>query len=113
MRRSAELLARIHSILTSISPAGEPLDELSRGILIQIAEAEGRKHKTRVSDVITQHKPFTAPTVHIRLKRLVELGLVRAESCQQDGRSVLLMLTPDSQKMVEELAWNIRYACGR
>lgn len=111
MRRSAELLVRIHEIMSSISPEGEPLDELSRGILLNIAEANENKRKIRVKDIIEQQKQSTAPTVASRLKRLFELGLVKTEPCQEDGRSVLLMLTPASEKIVKELAWNIRHAC--
>lgn len=112
MRRSAELVARIHRMLTSLSPAGEPLDELSLGILLQIAEAHEKKQKIRASDIIKHQKQSTAPTVNSRLKKLFELGLVKTEPNQEDARSVLLTLTPESQEMVRELAWNIRHICG-
>ena len=113
MRRSSELLVRIQNTLSSISSAGEPLDELSRGILFQIAEAHGNKQKIRVSDITAQQKKSTSPTVYSRLKRLFELGLVKTEPCQEDGRSVLLTLTPESKKMIKELASSIRHAFGQ
>ena len=85
MRESARLLQRIQILLDSINDQDEPLDETSRRILLQLAEAKAEGRKLRVTDVVSVTSYGTAPTVLFRLKKLAEMGLISSSPASQTG----------------------------
>lgn len=111
MKASTELLLRINDFFNAIGSSVEPLDDLSRDILLQVADAQVNSRDIRVSDV-TSHKSYvTAPTVYSRLKKLADMDLIRSTSDPKDKRAVLLSLTPKAQKKLKRVAQDIRQAC--
>ena len=108
MRESTKLLQRIQKLLDSIADQEEPLDETSRRILLQLAEAKAAGRKLRVTDVVSVTDYGTAPTVLFRLKKLAEMGLIRSEASKSDRRARELSVTPRAQRKIKSIAAQIR-----
>ena len=106
MKRSTDLLIRVMGIINSISPRDEHLDDLSRAIFLQIAEADANNRNLRVSD-IAKSNDATAPTIFGRVKDLIEMGLIWTKADPQDGKAQLLYLTPLAQKNIKNAAKEI------
>ena len=111
MKASTELLVRINDSFNSIGSSDEPLDDLSRNIVLQVADAQVNSRHIRVSDIISHKNHVTAPTVYSRLKKLADRDLIRSTSDPKDRRAVLLSLTPKAQKELKRVARDIRQAC--
>jgi len=112
MKSSVDLMYRVQKILSDLGVEGKMLDDTSRQILLQVASNQYSGQVTTVSD-ITRHTEYgTAPTVYTRLKRLVELGLIKSESNPADGRSNLLKITKSSEKLIKAGAKAIQRAAS-
>ena len=108
MGESTHLLQRIQRLLDSIGSPEERLDETSRRILLQLADARAEGRKLRVTDVISVSEYGTAPTVLSRLKKLTEMGLISSEASSTDGRARELSITPKTLKKLNYIAAQIR-----
>jgi len=111
MKPSTDLLVRIYRIFSAIGSQDQPLDDLSRSIFLQVAEASANKQNIKVSDVVHSGIGATAPTVYGRLKQLIDMDLIRSSTDPEDGRAVLLALTPKAQKKMKKMAQELREAC--
>lgn len=108
MRESIQLLQRIQNLLDSIGDMDEPLDETSRRILLQLAEAKAEGRKLRVTDVVSVTSYGTAPTVLFRLKKLAAMGLIDSEPSKSDRRARELSVTPRTQRRLNSISAQIR-----
>ena len=111
MKASTELLVRINDSFNSIGSSDEPLDDLSRNIVLQVADAQVNSRDIRASDIISHKSHVTAPTVYLRLKKLADMDLINSTSDPKDKRAILLSLTPKAQKELKRVAQDIRQAC--
>lgn len=111
MKASTDLVIRVRKFLNAIASPDKQLDDLSRSILFQVAEAQLHSRGIRVSEVAKRNEHATAPTIYGRLKKLAELDLIKSTPDHKDGRAVLLTLTPRAQRQMKNAAKEIRRVC--
>ncbi len=69
--------------------------------------------KCRLVDLVAVHSGSTKQNLAALIAKLVKAGLVVSEPDDRDGRSKLLSLSPEGEKMVREHAPSHRDALGR
>ncbi len=80
------------------------MDYTSREILHTIASANLMEVKCRVSDVVKEGHFGTPPTVYARLDKLVEGGWIIKTKDKDDGRAVLLEITPMARAKFKKMS---------
>ncbi len=111
--KTDEFLGRIQKILEAIGSPEDPLDELSRQILLHVSEQHSIGKKIIVSDVVTTFgRSSTPPTLYARIKKLRESGLLNTVPDPADKRAYQLFPTPLAQKQLKNVALKIRRAAG-
>ena len=110
MKDDTKLLIRIQELFNAFGDQGNQLDESSRRMLFQVAEAYNAGKPLIVSDLAKNTDYGTAPTVYGRLKKLLDSGLIQNRQSPEDGRAIQLLPTPKAQKQLKELGLKVRKA---
>jgi DNA-binding HxlR family transcriptional regulator len=108
MNASTELVASVFDVLNAFGSPDEPIDVVSRTIILEIAKANANGHPVRRTDIVRSFDFGSHVTVHKRLKKLVEINLVANKRNPEDRRERLLYLTPLAQEKFDRLAQEIR-----
>jgi hypothetical protein len=110
MKDAIELLLRVHVLLGGLRLGNEPLDEVSREIVLAIATSQINGKLLKISDV--RYNPeFGSPVTALgRLRVLMETGWVRSVDDPTDGRAQLLTLTARSDKSIARIAAKLKQA---
>lgn len=80
------------------------VDPSTREILQAIASANVSDKEIRVSDIKNQEVFGTLPTVLTRLQKLVEAGWIERKEDTEDGRVVLLQITPKAKSIFKKIS---------
>ena len=108
MNASTELFAGVLDVLNTLGSPDEPIDIVSRTIILEIAKANANGHPVRETDIVSKLSHTSHLTVHYRLKMLVETNLVTNTRNPADRRERLLYLTPLAQEKFGRLAEETR-----
>ena len=108
MNASTELVAGVLDVLNTLGSPDEPIDIVSRTIILEIAKANANGHPVRETDIVSKLSHTSHLTVHYRLKMLVETNLVTNTRNPADRRQRLLHLTPLAHERFDRLAQEIR-----
>ena len=110
MKDTIELILRVHVLLGGLRLGKEPLDEVSREIVLAVAASQINGKLLRISDV--RYNPeFGSPVTALsRLRFLMETGWVKSVKDPVDGRAQLLALTTRSNKSIVQIAAKLRRA---
>ena len=104
MKSSTEFVVDVLDVLNTLGSPDEPIDILSRTIILEIAKANANGHPVRETDIVSKLSHTSYFTVHYRLKTLVEKNLVTNTRNPADRRERLLYLTPLAQEKFGRLA---------
>ena len=107
MNASTELVAGAPNVLNTFGSPDEPIDILSRNIILEIAQANANGHPVRETDIVSKLSHTSNLTVHYRLKTLVETNWVTNTRNPLDRRERLLYLTPLAQEKFDRFAQEI------
>ena len=108
MREAIELLLRVHVLLNGLRSGDEPLDDISREILLSVAGAQISGKLLRISDV-RFNPAFGSPVTGLsRLRLLMEADWVKSVKDPVDGRVQLLALTTRSGKSIVRIATKLK-----
>lgn len=110
MRDDTKLLVRIQELFNALGDHDNQIDEGSRRMLFEVAQAYNSGKPLIVSNLAKNSNYGTAPTVYSRLKKLLEAGLIKNRKSPDDGRAVQLLPTPKAQKQLKELGMKVRKA---
>ena len=113
MMASAELVVDVLDVLNTLGSPDEPIDILSRTIILEIAKANANGNPVRETDIVSKLSHTSNLTVHYRLKMLVETNLVTNTRNPADRRERLLYLTPLAQEKFDRLAQEIHQLRGK
>ena len=80
------------------------IDPSTREVLQTIASANLADTKIRVSDIKNQEVYGTLPTVLSRLQKLIEAGWIEKKADKEDGRVVLLEITPKAKSLFKKIS---------
>ena len=108
MNASTILAAGPLNVTNTFGSPDEPVDILSRTIILEIAKANAIGHPVRETDIVSKLSQISNLTVHYRLKMLVETNLVTNTRNPLDRRERLLYLTPLAQEKFDRFAQEIR-----
>ncbi len=108
MNASTVLAAGPLNVTNTFGSPDEPVDILSRTIILEIAKANANGHPVRETDIVSKLSHISHLTVHYCLKSLVETDLVTNTRNPADRRERLLYLTPLAQEKLDMLAQEIR-----
>ena len=108
MNASTELVAGAPNVSNTFGSPDEPVDILSRTIILEIAKANANGNPVRETDIVSKLSHISHLAVHYRLKSLVETDLVTNTRNPADRRERLLYLTPLAQEKLGMLAQEIR-----
>lgn len=107
MNTSRELVADVLYVFNSVS-RDEPVDIVSRTIILEIAKANANGHPARQKEIVGNFDFRAHPTVSKRLRHLVDTNLVASTRNPADRRERLLYLTPLAQEKFDRWAQEIR-----
>ncbi|WP_395663115.1 hypothetical protein [Aestuariivirga sp.] len=110
MKDAVELLLRVHILLNGLRSGDEPLDVISREILLSIATSQINGKLLRISDIRFNPEFGSPVTALSRLRFLMETGWVKSVKDPVDGRAQLLALTTRSNKSIVQIAAKLRRA---
>jgi len=105
---STDLVANVLDVLNILGSSNEPIDTVSRTIIVEIAKANASGHPVRQKDIVCCFDFGSHVAVNKRLRRLVETKLVASTRNPMDRRERLLYLTPLAQEKFDRLAQEIR-----
>lgn len=108
MNASTELVSGVLDVLNNLGSPDEPIDIVSRTIILEIAKANANGHPVRETDIVSKLSHTSHLTVHYRLKMLVETNLVTNTRNPADRRERHLYLTPLAQEKFGRLAEETR-----
>ena len=108
MNASTELVADVFDILNTFGSSDEPIDFVSRTIILEIAKANASGHPLRRTDIVRRSDFGSNVTVHKRLKKLVEANLITNTRNPANRSERSLYLTPLAQEKFDRLAQEIR-----
>ena len=108
MKTPTDFLIRVQRILDGFGNSSDPLDPISRDILLHVSAKSDAGERMRVSD-IRFNSQFGSPATALgRLQRLIDDGWLAASPDPDDGRAQLLRLSPKSEKEIRRLSKNIK-----
>ena len=95
-------------MLDGFGHADEPLDPISRDILLHISVKSDAGERLRLSD-IRFNSQFGSPATALgRLQRLIDSGWVATSPDPEDGRAQVLRLSKKSEREILRLSANIK-----
>ena len=97
LRTSAKLLNRLDQDLLDATG----LELTDYGILVQLSEAPA--DGLRMSD-LAEYSLVSRPRLTVRVQRLVDEGLVERHKCPTDARSVMVTLTAQGRRRLQQAA---------
>ena len=113
MNASTQSADSVLDVLNTLGPPNEPIDVVSRTIILEIAKANANGHPVREKDIVRNFDVSSHVAVHRRLEMLVGLNLVVNTRNPADRRERLLYLTPLAQEKFDRLAQEIRQLRGK
>lgn len=113
MKTYSEFVVDVHDTLNSMGSLEEPLDILSRSVILEVARANAKGYPIRMTDIVRSVKYASHVTVHERIKTLVEANLIERRQHPHDSRAKLLYLAPIAQEKMKKLAQEIRQLCEK
>ena len=108
MNTPTHSVAFVLDVLNTYGSPNEPIDVISRNIVLEIAKANADGYPVRETDIVSKLSHASHSAVHYRLKRLVETNLVVNTRNPADRRERLLYLTPLALEKFDRLAQEIR-----
>ena len=108
MNASTHSVASVLDVLNNFSSPSEPIDVVSRTIILEIAKANANGHPVREKDIVRKLNHTSHLSVHRRLEMLVEINLVAKQRNPADRRERLLYLAPLAKEKFDRFAQEIR-----
>lgn len=108
MNASTHSVASVLDVLNAFGSPNEPIDVVSRTIILEIAKANANGHPVREKDIVRKLNHIPHLSVHRRLEMLVEINLVAKQRNPTDRRERLLYLAPLAQEKFDRFAQEIR-----
>jgi len=113
MNASTHSADSVLDVLNTLGPPNEPIDVVSRTIILEIAKANANGHPLREKDIVRKLNNTSHLSVHRRLEMLVEINLIAKQRNPADRRERLLYLTPLAQEKFDRLAQEIHQLRGK
>jgi hypothetical protein len=110
MKDAVELILRVNVLLNGFRSGDEPMDVISREILLVIAVSQLNGKLLRISNIRFNPEFGSPVTALSRLKYLMDAGWVKSVKDPVDGRAQLLALTTRSSKSIVQIAAKLKRA---
>lgn len=108
MKTPTDFITRVQRLLDGFGHADEPLDPISRDILLYISAKADAGEQLRQSD-IRFNSQFGSPATALgRLNGLIEGGWVTTSPDPEDGRVQLVSLTTRSVRRLNAVSQSLR-----
>lgn len=108
MKTPTDFITRVQRLLDGFGHAAEPLDPISRDILLHISTKCDMGERLRLSD-IRFNPQFGSPATALgRLQGLIDSGWVTTSPDPYDGRAQLLSLSPQARRKLTHLSDQLR-----
>ena len=108
MNTSTHSADSVLDVLNTLGPPNEPIDVVSRTIILEIAKANANGHPVREKDIVRKLNHTSHLSVHRRLEMLVEINLIAKQRNPEDRRERLLYLAPSAQEKLDRFALEMR-----
>ena len=108
MKTPTDFLIRVQRLLDGFGQTTEPLDPISRDILLHVSAKADAGERLRVSDIRFNSRFGSPATALGRLQRLIDNGWIATSPDPDDGRAQLLSLSGKSEREIKRLSKNIK-----